>query len=98
MIASGARPVPPMDGAIAFTGSLTDQERLHGIVQDVEGGYLNSLAFVVPPGATWPLPLYELALMLAERADSMGSTLELHLVTPEASPLEVFGIDATREV
>ena len=47
----------PFTGAVAFTGSLTDQERLHGIVQDVEGGYLRSLAFVVPPGATWPLPL-----------------------------------------
>ena len=39
LIASGARPVMPLSGAIAFTGSLTDHERLHGIVQDVEGGY-----------------------------------------------------------
>ena len=67
--------------AVAFTGSPTDQERLHGIVQDVEGGYLRSLAFVVPDGSTWPLPLYELALMLAERAYDMGAELELHLVT-----------------
>jgi sulfide:quinone oxidoreductase len=52
----------------------------------------------VPAGSTWALPLYEMALMLAERAYSMGNTLELHLVTPEASPLEVFGIDSTREV
>jgi sulfide:quinone oxidoreductase len=98
LIASGARPVMPLPGAIAFTGSLTDQERLHGIVQDVEGGYLHSLAFVVPSGSTWPLPLYELALMLAERAYSMGVALGLHLVTPEASPLEVFGPEVAREV
>ena len=50
LMASGARPVAPFAGAITFAGSLTDQERLHGIVQDVEGGYLHSLAFVVPAG------------------------------------------------
>ena len=65
LIASGARPVLPFAGAVAFTGSITDQERLHGIVQDVEEGYLRSVAFVVPPGVSWTLPLYELALMLA---------------------------------
>ena len=98
LIASGARPVMPLNGAIAFTGSLTDQERLHGIVQDVEGGYLHSLAFVVPTGGAWPLPLYELALMLAERGFSMGVDLELHVVTPEASPLGLFGPAAASEV
>ena len=90
LIASGARPVVPFAGAVAFTGSLTDQERLHGIVQDIEEGYLRSLAFVVPPGASWPLPLYELALMLATRAYEMGMSPELHFVTPEAKPLELF--------
>ena len=81
-----------------FTGSLTDQERLHGIVQYVEEGYLRRLAFVVPAGNTWPLPLYELALMLAERADSMCAALELHLITPEDAPLKIFGADASREI
>jgi sulfide:quinone oxidoreductase len=98
LIASGARPVEPFAAATAFTGSLTAQERLHGIVQDVEEGYLHRIAFVVPPGATWPLPLYEIALMLAERALQMSATAELHIVTPEAAPLEVFGSDAAREV
>jgi len=98
LIASGARPVMPLSGAIAFTGSLTDQERLHGIVQDVEGGYLHRIAFVVPSGATWALPLYELALMLAERGYSMGVELDLHLVTPEASPLGLFGPEAASEL
>ena len=32
---------------------------------------MRRLAFVVPAGSSWPLPLYELALMLAERAYSM---------------------------
>jgi sulfide:quinone oxidoreductase len=98
LVALGARPVTTLEHAVAFTGSAKDEERLHGIVQDVEGGYLRSFAFVVPDGSTWPLPLYELALMLAERAFDMGAELELHLVTPEASPLSIFGPEASREV
>ena len=98
LIASGARAVEPFRGATMFTGSLTDQERLHGLVQDVEEGYTRRVAFVVPPGSSWPLPLYELALMLAERAYEMCATLELHFVTPEATPLAIFGADASREL
>src|SRR4051812_21218284 len=98
LIAAGARPVEPFPAATAFTGSLTDQERLHGIVQDVEEGYLRRLAFVVPPGNTWPLPLYELALMLAERAYEMCVDAEVHFVTPEAEPLALFGPQAAREL
>ena len=67
-------------------------------MQDVEGGYIRSLAFVVPPGATWPLPLYELALMLAGRAFEMCATVDLHFVTPETVPLELFGGPVSREL
>jgi sulfide:quinone oxidoreductase len=98
IVASGARPVEPFQSATMFTGSVKDQECLHGIVQDVEEGYLKRLAFVVPTGSTWPLPLYELSLMLAERAFEMCASLELHLLTPEKAPLELFGAEASREV
>jgi sulfide:quinone oxidoreductase len=98
VVASGARPVEPFPAATAFTGSLGDQERLHGIVQDVEAGYVRRVAFVVPPGISWPLPLYELALMLAERAYEMCAEVELHLVTPEQSPLALFGERAGAQV
>ena len=51
-----------------------------------------ALAFIQPVGPVWPLPLYELALMTAERAESMDiRDLELVLVTPEPRPLAVFG-------
>ena len=63
-----------------------------GVVQDVEGGYVRHLAFLQPVGPVWPLPLYELALMTAERAyDMYIDELRLSLVTPEAHPLEVLG-------
>jgi sulfide:quinone oxidoreductase len=98
LIASGARPVTPFTGAVAFSGSLTDQQRLRGIIQDVEEGYVRSLAFVVPRGESWPLPLYELALMTAGRAFEMGVTVDLQLITPEHAPLEDFGGTIAREL
>jgi sulfide:quinone oxidoreductase len=95
LVAAGARAVGAVPGAVMFSGSATDRGRLREIVEDVDAGRLRRLAFVVPVVRTWPLPLYELALMLAERA---RSPLELHLVTPEATPLELFGPEASREV
>jgi sulfide:quinone oxidoreductase len=71
---------------------------LHGLVQDVEEGYVHRLAFVVPTPIPWPLPAYELALMTAERAWDMQADLRITIVTPEAAPLSVFGESASQEV
>ena len=98
LVAAGARPVAPFASGLTFTGAPQDQERLHGLVQDVEEGYAKRIAFVVPTRSSWPLPLYELALMLAERAFDTGARVELRLITPEDAPLGLFGADAAREV
>jgi sulfide:quinone oxidoreductase len=91
LIAIGARQVEAYEHAGTFRDAEADAT-YHGIVQDVEGGYSRSLAFIQPVGPVWPLPLYELALMTAERAESMDiRDLELVLVTPEPRPLAVFG-------
>lgn len=69
----------------------TDPQSLHWIVQELEQGAVRRVAFVVPPGVTWPLPLYELALMTAARARAVGvDDAELTLVTPETMPLAIF--------
>jgi sulfide:quinone oxidoreductase len=98
LVAAGAVPTRPFESAIVFSGAEHDVEAVHGLVQDVEGGYTRRVAFVVPDGASWPLPLYELALMLAERAYEMSASLEIHVVTPEKAPLAAFGPEASREV
>lgn len=91
LIAIGARQVEPYKHVATFRDGEADAT-YHGIVQDVEGGYTRRLAFIQPVGPVWPLPLYELALMTAERAESMDiRDLELSLVTPEPRPLAVFG-------
>lgn len=64
---------------------------LHGIVQDIEEGYVRRLAVVVPAPMPWPLPAYEAALMASERAWDMQVELDVVLATPERAPLDVFG-------
>ena len=97
VVALGARRERPYDRVTTFAGS-EDSEAVQGIVQDVEGGYTRSVAFVVPPGTTWPLPLYELALMTAARAREMDTAPLLTFVTPEEMPLGVFGPEASADV
>jgi sulfide:quinone oxidoreductase len=73
-------------------------ETLHGLIQDVEGGYVHSLAFVASDRMAWPLPLYELALMIAGRAYEAGVELSTAIITPEDSPLAIFGSTASEAV
>ncbi len=62
-------------------------------------GRVNKLAFVKPGGTSWPLPLYDLALMTAaECAAHDRSEVELSLVTPEEEPLGVFGKTASAAI
>jgi sulfide:quinone oxidoreductase len=94
LIAVGAVPRAPFDHALTF-GVPGSTERMHGLVQDLEEGYVRRIAFVVPTGATWPLPLYELALMTATHAWESGIAPEITIVTPEATPLALFGAAAS---
>jgi sulfide:quinone oxidoreductase len=91
LIAVGAKQAESYKHVGTFHDADAD-EVFHGVVQDIELGYTRSLAFIQPIGPVWPLPLYELALMTAQRAQSMDiRELELTLVTPEPRPLAVFG-------
>jgi sulfide:quinone oxidoreductase len=91
LVAVGAKHAREYEHVGTFNDAEAD-EVFHGVVQDIELGYTRSLAFIQPVGPVWPLPLYELALMTAERAHSMDvRDLELTLVTPEPRPLAVFG-------
>jgi sulfide:quinone oxidoreductase len=94
LLAVGAVPRAPYEHALVF-GGPGGEERMHGLVQDLEGGYVRRIAFVVPAGASWPLPLYELALMTADRAWETGMAVEITLITPEPSPLSIFGAAAS---
>jgi sulfide:quinone oxidoreductase len=73
-------------------------ETLHGLIEDIEEGYIHSLAFVAPGRMAWPLPLYELALMTAGRAYDTNVELAVTILTPEDAPLAIFGIYASSAV
>jgi sulfide:quinone oxidoreductase len=73
-------------------------ETLHGLIQDVEGDFIHKLAFVMPGRIGWPLPLYEIALMMAARAYDSQIELETTIVTSEEAPLAIFGDAASRGV
>ncbi len=98
IVAVGARPVASYERALTFTMDA-DPQALNGLLRDLEEGYSKRVAFVVPPGNVWSLPIYELALMTARQVWGMGiDDLELHLVTPEQEPLEAFGLAAVADV
>jgi sulfide:quinone oxidoreductase len=86
-----------------YTHAYTIDDRhlddiLHGLLQDVEGGFVKRLAFVIPARMAWQLPVYELALMTAGRAFEMDVALSITIVTPEESPLAIFGSGASEAV
>jgi sulfide:quinone oxidoreductase len=97
IIASGTTSRPSLDGAV----TIDDRNlggALRGLVQDVEEGYVQEIAFVAPANAGWPLPLYELALMTAHRAFDMNVAVAISIVSPEARPLGSFGAGVSDEL
>jgi sulfide:quinone oxidoreductase len=98
VVACGARAVEGLPGALTFRGEQ-DEAAFRTVLDGAADGAVSSVAFVVPAGTTWPLPLYELALMSAAELDHRGRTgHRLSLVTPEAAPLAQFGDAASGAV
>ena len=98
LVAVGARRIPALQHARTFRGQ-EDSESVHGLIQDLEGGYSRRIVFVVPAGVVWALPIYELALMAAQRAwETSMSDVELTIVTPEERPLGIFGHAASDDL
>src|SRR3954452_9684352 len=65
------------------------------LLHQLREGRLNNVAFVKRAGPSWPLPLYDLALLTAaDCAAHDRSDVDLSLVTPEAQPLAIFGSSA----
>ena len=98
LVAVGAWSEPAVPGATTWTPEL-DQEVMGGLLADIEEGYTKRVAFVVPEGAGWPLPAYELALMTAWDARDMGQDdVEVAVITPEPAPLAMFGDQASESL
>jgi len=85
VVATGARATTPLPSAVTFTDQ--EPELFAQALDRLRSGDARTLAFVVPPGTAWTLPLYELALITSYEVRE----LTLTLITPEEEPLGVFG-------
>jgi sulfide:quinone oxidoreductase len=95
VVATGARRRPALPGALTFDGPA-GVGALEALLGQLASGEVRSVAYALPDGVTWPLPLYELALMTA--AEVAGTDARISLVTPEHRPLEPFGNAAHQRV
>jgi sulfide:quinone oxidoreductase len=91
LVAVGARADMAVPGALTFSGPRAIGA-VRSLLDDLVGGRVHRVAFVVPAGVTWALPIYELALLTAEHLrEADVDDARLMLVTPERNPLDVFG-------
>lgn len=100
VLAIGAHPEREWTSAGVLTyhdGRDASDYRL--LLHHLDEGRIHRVAFVKPSGASWPLPLYDLALMTAAHcAVHALPDVELSLTTPEDQPLAIFGNAASARI
>jgi sulfide:quinone oxidoreductase len=98
VLALGAHPREAVAGALTFRGP-DDGPALSALLERATEGKVSSVAFVVPAGITWPLPLYELALLTAGYLGDRGTRgVDVVIVTTEEHPLGIFGPEASEAI
>jgi sulfide:quinone oxidoreductase len=97
LVCVGAHAVRALPGAITFRGSR-DAAAVRGALDAMQPGDRGTIAFTVPFGAFWTLPLYELAMLAALRLHERGVRADVVMASPEAAPLEAFGTEASAAV
>jgi sulfide:quinone oxidoreductase len=97
LLATGALRRPAIPGVSTFAGPA-DAPAFKSFVDSLCRGAYRRVAFIVPPGATWGLPVYELALQAATRLQDSDATAQLAVISPERMAMEVFGPVASRAV
>jgi sulfide:quinone oxidoreductase len=85
--AQGTQPVESVPGATTYRWSAGNEilERELAPLRDLEAP---KVIVTLPEQGSWPLPTYELALMIAS---DLGPGASITVVTPETAPLEMFG-------
>ena len=86
VVCAGGRFRPALERALTFP-SGGEELRIDELLQ-AEGQ--RRIAFVVPSGVTWTLPIYEIALMTRRRVERRRRRQAGLIVTPEEAPL-IFG-------
>jgi sulfide:quinone oxidoreductase len=97
VLAAGAHATVGVPGALTFRDQR-DLPRFRALLGELDERKFDSLVFAVPAGTSWPLPLYELAMLSAAHARERGEGPEITIVSPEDRPLAVFGAEASELV
>ncbi len=97
LVAVGARRRDALAGALTFSGSRATDD-IRRLLRDAEAGRIGRLVVAVPPGVTWALPAYEMALMASAHFEERGVATEVAIVTPEPRPVTTFGRLACKAV
>jgi sulfide:quinone oxidoreductase len=94
VLAVGARAVSAIPGALTFRDQH-EVRHIRSLMSELRSGALRRIIFAVPGGCSWPLPLYELALLTATQLQDGRAAGDVVLVSPEITPLQVFGSEAS---
>ena len=97
VLATGARPQAAVAGASTYRDQR-DSPAIARMLAELRAGAISRVAFAAPPGVTWTLPLYELALLTAREIGEHELSASVTLVTPEREALEVFGVEVSTTV
>jgi sulfide:quinone oxidoreductase len=98
IVAPGSRLLAGVSGAVTFWG-VADDARVRDVVRGLRERELRRVAFTMPAGSTWALPAYELALFAGSELAKAGvGGASLVVVTPEDTPLNLFGRRASERV
>ena len=91
LVAIGAGPIDAVPGGLTF-GSDEERRSFPEVLAAFGRRGHARITFVVPPGVSWSIAAYELALLTAAERDARRlHGAEVLLVTHEGAPLEVFG-------
>lgn len=99
LIAIGAQAEAVVAGGTLTPWDWGEGHAYRSILAELATGDAKSVVFIVPAGLTWPLPLYELALLTSANVRDQGLTdISLSIITPERAPLDDFGAEASVSV
>jgi sulfide:quinone oxidoreductase len=98
VVCAGGTPRDPYTSALTFHAGGPELE-VDALLARAQNDASKTVAFIVPPGVTWPLPIYELALLTRRRSEETGlGGLHIEVITPEMAPLIMFGRPASQAV
>lgn len=97
ILATGARALWAVPGAVTFWG-VADEGQVGDLIAELRSGRLQRLVLTMPAEHGWYVPLYELAALVASVVGkAAGHRARITVVTPEATPLGIFGPRAAEQ-